>query len=706
MTHAAAPEQATPVPELPYRGIEPFRYIDQRIFAAREEETWQLLSSVIIYRGVMLYGDSGAGKSSLVNAGLLAAAQRENFRPERLRVQPLLGREFKVERIPEQFPDRPPYLPSSLVEPGSEEDKALSVELPAGDLYARLKRRAESHADADADGGRAPVPLLIFDQFEEFITLCEEAVRGGDAEAAREAPEAQRRALETLSRLLEDDALPVKLVFVFREDYLAKLSLLFETRPELLDQYVRLLSPRVSQAAEIIRAPFEDEALRERFLAASPGREGGEITPELADEIAAQLQERSEGGFVNLSELQIVCLKLWESSDPATFYRQEAGGQIQKVLGEYWSDTFEKLPEELHDPALALLGHMVTASHTRNIVSEPDLKNREREQFAPGLVERALEELVARRLVRREPRHRIYFYEITSEFLVPWIHQKTAERLAKVEADRAAAAARAQLEQAEQNERRLRRIGGALGVVLIAVMGVAVYMSHLREEADAARREAETAKAETQKREEQFRDLLGDVAMLSDPDESQRARAVEHLTNLTRDGSLGSLDQKVVAAIFPLVARDESPAVSKAAAGLLSVATRGANEQQTDKILDAAKLNATIAQKLPPRAYIKLANESQRERADKIAAALKNLGFAIPPVQVASRSPADELRFHEPTGDVDPDAVLRALDAADGRPWGKRSLGPTTTGRAGYFEVWLAADARPAAPARTAMPTP
>ncbi len=41
-----------------------------------------------MYRGVLLYGDSGSGKSSLVNAGLIPEAIRLGFEPERLRVQP------------------------------------------------------------------------------------------------------------------------------------------------------------------------------------------------------------------------------------------------------------------------------------------------------------------------------------------------------------------------------------------------------------------------------------------------------------------------------------------------------------------------------------------------------------------------------------------------------------------------------------------
>ena len=47
----------------------------------------------------MLYGDSGAGKSSLINAGLLPEATRLGFHPERLRVQPRSGEELVIERI-------------------------------------------------------------------------------------------------------------------------------------------------------------------------------------------------------------------------------------------------------------------------------------------------------------------------------------------------------------------------------------------------------------------------------------------------------------------------------------------------------------------------------------------------------------------------------------------------------------------------------
>ena len=96
---AIADEPAVAVPAIPYRGIQPFRYADHAIFFAREEETRLLASLVAVYRGVFLYGDSGNGKSSLINAGLLPQARSSASSAIRVRVQPRAGEELVVERI-------------------------------------------------------------------------------------------------------------------------------------------------------------------------------------------------------------------------------------------------------------------------------------------------------------------------------------------------------------------------------------------------------------------------------------------------------------------------------------------------------------------------------------------------------------------------------------------------------------------------------
>ena len=151
-------EGVAQVPREPYRGIAPYRYADRHVFFARERQVQALVRAVVINRAMLLYGASGAGKSSLVNAGLLPAAIEAGFAPERIRVQPRVDQELVVERIAVSDDPADGYLPSALLDAdGSSSRQVLSA--------AGLRERIESVQGRDA------VPLLLFDQFEELATL-------------------------------------------------------------------------------------------------------------------------------------------------------------------------------------------------------------------------------------------------------------------------------------------------------------------------------------------------------------------------------------------------------------------------------------------------------------------------------------------------------------------------------------------------------
>ena len=675
--------QARPLPPSPYRGIECFRYIDQQIFAAREDETWDVLSNVLIYRGVLLYGDSGSGKSSLVNAGLIAAALKERLIPNRLRIQPRRGKEIKIERIPTESEDKPPYLPSIFI---SDKDRALSLEISLRDFCKRLIRLEQAPADE-------PRPLLIFDQFEEFITLFEEALRGGDTAEAKlaqkEAPEVQRTLLRTFTRLMEREILPIKVLFVFREDYLAKLNLLFEACPDLLDQYVRLLPPRVEEAEKIIRAPFVNEELKSSFIRKGPGQGGKEIPEQLARAIAVQLQERSENGFINLSELQLVCRKLWESPDPVRFF-QEKNGNIQKILEEHWADVLVKLGE-LYDPAIALLGHMVTSSNTRNIVSEHDLRNHEKDSFTPRQIEGALEALIERQLVRREPRHQIYFYEIASEFLVPWIQQKKAARHAKIEARKLAA---------ERQKRNLWIGVSVLGTLLALATGLAFYSIQQRKAAEVARVAAVESKRQLEIENDRAGKIIDLMTDLTSENAEDRLRGVQELDTLVKDHTL---QPQLAPVILATVVNDKDSRVSSAASTLLSpLLTQESSKGLRESIIKSVENNPEIAKKLPARVYIQISSNSQRPRADKIANALRNTGIVVPAyalMDIRHAPSKNELRYYKsPEGSGASSAVyglneiLKTIRDADGQPWKDVPLPPSSSVRPGHFEIWFSAD--------------
>jgi len=434
------------VPKVPFRGIEPFRFVDQRIFFARNEETQKLLRLATLYRGVLFYGDSGSGKSSVINAGLIPAAMEEGFAPERLRVQPRRGEEIILERISTTVEGKAPYLPSFFVD---------------NDDAARVLLSTESFMDRIVAINRDPqnqTPFLIFDQFEEFVTLFEEAPRKeGELE---EAVEAQESILRMLVSLMRDARLRVKLLLVFREDYLAKLSKLFVLCPDLPDHYLRITAPDVSSLPDIIRGPFE------KF----PGHFGKELSRGLTDNLTKAIKERSEGNRINLSEVQIACLKLWQSDDPNLLFKEKG---VQGLLEDYLSDSLKQLPGDLQDAAVALLSRMVTPSGTRNIVSEYDLISQinEDEGLPEDKLKAALQALVQdTKLVRRERRYETYFYDIVSEFLVPWIMGKKAERLAE--------ASRRELEAAEGVKRRRAYRLTIVSLVIAIAIGLTALWSY------------------------------------------------------------------------------------------------------------------------------------------------------------------------------------------------------------------------------------
>ena len=100
------------IPAIPFPGINPFGYEYRDIFFARKDETRTLIQQISMYRAVMLYADSGTGKSSLINAGLIPHAIKEGYQPEYIRIQPKKDEEFIVKRISKESEDKKDFLPT------------------------------------------------------------------------------------------------------------------------------------------------------------------------------------------------------------------------------------------------------------------------------------------------------------------------------------------------------------------------------------------------------------------------------------------------------------------------------------------------------------------------------------------------------------------------------------------------------------------
>jgi hypothetical protein len=167
----------------PYRGLLPFEETDAEVFYGRERLVAELagkLAGLLSRPGLLIVtGASGAGKSSLLRAGLLPALARGLQLPEAAswpcRVLTPTGHPLTE-------------LAAQLAALGGADPVSLRRELAQHPAEAHLAVRAAVLADVARRAGRHQPPgdgderlVLILDQFEQVFTLNQ----GGGAEAER-----------------------------------------------------------------------------------------------------------------------------------------------------------------------------------------------------------------------------------------------------------------------------------------------------------------------------------------------------------------------------------------------------------------------------------------------------------------------------------------------------------------------------------------
>src|SRR5439155_315288 len=286
---------------------------------------------------------------------------------------------------------------------------------------------------------RAPsdfgVPLLIFDQFEELVTLFEENPKVREKfDAARTA----RLAIEKLlCDLLLNESLPLKIVFVFRDDYLARLTPILSRIPNLMGQGVRLGPPQIEAVQRIVRGPF---VASEDGIHGLPGYFHDGLSDELALKIEEGIRERRPSGILNLSELQTICLSLWQQ--PARrddLLRATAPAVVlEKIIESEAQAALKALTPLDRIRVLAILSNLVTQEGTRDVVSEENLVEETRRmallRFVPGDLRKLLHALPEKTgLLRRSLSGGNTYYELASEFLIAWI-QKQQQAFRKIAA--------------------------------------------------------------------------------------------------------------------------------------------------------------------------------------------------------------------------------------------------------------------------------
>ncbi|MGB4977876.1 MAG: SIR2 family protein, partial [Anaerolineae bacterium] len=135
---AVEPTPDAPQPASPYKGLDAFAAGDAAIFFGREEDSARLANKILANPLVVLYGESGSGKTSLLAAGVTPRLVRAGFHVRLLRVRDL-------EASAGALPDLPPAAVLIL-------DQAEEMVLLWGE--ARRQAFAQALMAALADRGR------------------------------------------------------------------------------------------------------------------------------------------------------------------------------------------------------------------------------------------------------------------------------------------------------------------------------------------------------------------------------------------------------------------------------------------------------------------------------------------------------------------------------------------------------------------------
>ena len=333
----------------PYVGPRPFGREDQAVFFGRDLEAKDLLSLVVAEGVVLLYAQSGAGKTSLFNAKLIPLLEEKGFEVLSLaRVQGLIPKDMESKEIPNL------YVFNTLMSWVEEEsDPRRLAQTP---LAGFLKEREHP---TDEEGLPSP-HVVIFDQFEELLALYPE--RWED----REMFFAQVR------DALADDSL-LRVVFVVREDYIAQLDPYAPLLPEKLRTRFRLERLRKGPALAAIKGPLRDT---NRSFADGVAEQLVEELLKVRVEAATGKTEIVTGEFVEPVQLQVVCQSLWRDLPPEvtviTEKHLQAFGDVNQALSGFYEQSIKRATQKpgVTEAALrAWFEHtLITPAGTRGMV--------------------------------------------------------------------------------------------------------------------------------------------------------------------------------------------------------------------------------------------------------------------------------------------------------------------------------------------------
>ncbi|MFI4968610.1 MAG: hypothetical protein ACHP7D_00235 [Lysobacterales bacterium] len=472
-------------PQNPWLGL--FSYSEETLayFHGRDEETAELVRRVQRKALTVLFGQSGLGKTSLLRAGLVPRLRTEGYCPVYVRIDYAPESPSPSEQI-KQAIFRATTGAGYWTRPGS----AIEGE----SLWEFMHHRGDLLRDAE---GRALMPLLIFDQFEEIFTL-------GQADdvgrlRARQFLEdladlVENRPPATLEARIENDdeaagnfdfaRADYRILIALREDYLAHLEGVKGSMPSITQNRMRLARMNGAQALSAVVEP------------------GGRlVSQEVAESIVRFVAGGSELGNAEIepSLLSLVCRELntvRQAQGRDEISADLLAGSRDTILSEFYERTLADQPAGVRR---VIEDELLTESGYRESLAEERVI---RALVAAGAAPGALAILVNRRLLRIEERLDMRRVELTHDVLCSVVlasRNLRHEREARDEAQRRLADQQEREAATHRALLRARTIAGVCAVLMLVAIAGAVFGLFNMYRARSAEGEAQKSRSDAEK---------------------------------------------------------------------------------------------------------------------------------------------------------------------------------------------------------------
>jgi len=369
----------------PYRGLLDYRLGDAARFFGRATATRRLLECLRRGSLTVLQAESGAGKTSLLQAGLSPYLLAQGHLP--LYVRP--------------HATSPTLAIKHTLVPNLNETPQLA-QAALRDFFTQVSAIL---------GAQVGVYVLL-DQFEEFFTQLTEMER--------------RSFFEELAVCVDDISLNVHWIVALRADYFGRLASV-PSRLAFFENQLYLNRLTRTEAREVIVRPIEPLGMT--------------VEPQLVDRLLTDLDRGT--GLIQPPQIQLVCSALYEEAVATqrttlteAVYNRYAGDRqsgTAGILHDYLDTVLKSLPVEQRSTARQILEELIASDGQRIRRTEPEFTaNLSQRQIDTQAVHQILAQLTIRRLINPIETNLGLAYELVHDYLAADLQLSEATRARKV----------------------------------------------------------------------------------------------------------------------------------------------------------------------------------------------------------------------------------------------------------------------------------